>query len=148
MTNINQRNRKIKQRFLNNLSNISSYIESQLLHLAGYIVIIERNIGTPVLPEQVIGNQVRILSDPVTVSAREDRRSHCTESVWEGVVTGHSASQETCWRVGEQLPKKAEIHKTNILLLLIMRGCFICANKVYSSSQGSRLSILGKSYIQ
>ena len=68
MTNINQRNRKIKQRFLNNLSNISSYIESQLLHLAGYIVIIERNIGTPVLPEQVIGNQVRILSDPVTVT--------------------------------------------------------------------------------
>ena len=81
MTNINQRNRKIKQRFLNDLSNIFSYIELQLLHLAGYIVIIERNIGTPVLPEQVIGNQVRILSDPVTVSAREDRRSHCTETV-------------------------------------------------------------------
>lgn len=81
MTNINQRNKKNKTTFSDNLSNIFSYIELQLLHLAGYIVIIEQNIGTPVLPEQVIGNQVRILSDPVTVSAREDRRSHCTETV-------------------------------------------------------------------
>ena len=81
MTNINQRNKKNKTTFSDNLSNIFSYIELQLLHLAGYIVIIEQNIGTPVLPEQVIGNQVRILSDPVTVSVREDRRSHCTETV-------------------------------------------------------------------
>ncbi len=37
-----------------------------------YVVIIEQNIGTPVLLMQVIGNQVEVLSDPVTVSKREN----------------------------------------------------------------------------
>ena len=58
------------------------------------------------------GNQVRILSDPVTVSREQPVRVHCmSASIWEGTALWWSPSQETCSDcIRLKLPSKVSIH--------------------------------------
>ena len=46
----------------------------------------------------------------------EPLRRTLREKAW---FRRYSVSQETCWRVGEQLPKKAEFHRNETSVLLL-----------------------------
>lgn len=58
------------------------------------------------------GNQVRTLSDPVTVSRERSVQIHCmSASIWEGTEKRWSPSQETCLDcIRLKLPSKVSIH--------------------------------------